>query len=555
MGGDHGHGQDAGHGDHGGHGGHDGGHGHGGAPCCGHGGSDLEAPLLGTGQANKTFMDEQSKLKKAVYFALFMMFVEIVGGIVANSLAIITDAAHMLSDVGGFIVSLVCLQLATQGMTQEYTYGFKQAEVLGALLSITIVWALTAVLLTEAVKRFYDLQEINAPYMFAISTLGFLVNLVLMKVLGHGHAHGGGGGDHGHSHGGHGDAHGDHSEDELAEEQASLAMRAAIAHVIGDIVQSLGVCLAALCIWTQPFDVGFTDTGVSKWNYADPMCTVLFGILVLFTTKSTLVQAVSSLMVKAPEHINQDKLAAKLRACPSVINVHDLHVWSMGSKDVLCTAHLLIDSKDKCTRVLTQAIKAAKSMGIGHSTFQIEIAGEFDPSLETYGLHDNPVPPGFSPKDDHGHGHEFHDGGDDHGHSHGEKKPSGHVENDHGHGHGEKKCSGHGEDDDHGHSHGEKKSSGHVEDDHGHSHGEKKPRADHGHSHGEKKPSEHVEEDHGHSHGEKKCDGHGEDDHGHGEKKPSGADHGHSHDSGHSHDGGHAQDGGSSVSYYQPPKA
>mmetsp|Transcript_95984 Transcript_95984/g.276525 ORF Transcript_95984/g.276525 Transcript_95984/m.276525 type:complete len:218 (-) Transcript_95984:63-716(-) len=184
-------------------GGHDHGHGH--AHAHAHGGEDLEAasgkePLLGgEGVSAEELIDEQRKLTRAVFFALFVMLVEIVGGLMANSLAIITDAAHMLSDVGGFVVSLVCLQLASHGASGSYTYGFKQAEVLGALLSVTIVWALTAALLMEACQRLQTLQAVNAPYMLGISTVGFVVNLILMQVLGHGHSHGGG---HGHSHGG-----------------------------------------------------------------------------------------------------------------------------------------------------------------------------------------------------------------------------------------------------------------------------------------------------------------------------------------------------------------
>mmetsp|Transcript_80684 Transcript_80684/g.168264 ORF Transcript_80684/g.168264 Transcript_80684/m.168264 type:complete len:453 (-) Transcript_80684:92-1450(-) len=448
------------HGDHGKEGGHSHDHGH--SHGHGHGGhGDLEAPLLGSNAGfNSHLMDEQRRLKQAVFFALFMMFVEIFGGILANSLAIITDAAHMLSDVGGFVVSLVCLQLASQGLTQEYTYGFKQAEVLGALLSIALVWALTACLLYEAFNRFYNLQEINAPYMFWISTLGFVVNLILMKVLGHGHSHGGGG--HGHSHGG------DHGEEE--DEASSLAMRAAIAHVIGDIVQSLGVCVAALCIWFRPFDVGFTENGVSKWNYADPCCTVMFGILVLNTTKSTLTQTIDNLMVKAPEHIDQEKLSSKLHACPGVIQIHDLHVWTMGSNDVLLTAHLMIDkkAKDAAMDTLKAAIKAAQSMGVGHPTFQIEIDGEFDPALESYGFHENPCSPkdGDTKKDGHSHG-----GHDDHGHSHDD---AGHKAHENGHQAHEahEGCSGHSHSN--GHSHGEPK----KEEGHGHSHS-----GDHGHSH------------------------------------------------------------------------
>jgi len=194
------------------------------------------------------------------------------------------------------------------------------------------------------------------------------------------------------------------------------------------------------------------------------MCTVLFGFLVLLTTKSTLKQAINSLMVKVPEHINQAALADKLRQLPGVDSMHDLHVWTMGSKDVLCTAHLMIADKNKSTDVLKSAIKLAQKMGIGHSTFQIEIVGEFDPALETYGIHENPVSPsmaGGSPESGHSHGGEH--GHSDSGHSHGGQPCQGH-ENGHG-GHGGEH-GGHGGHDHGGHDHG-----GHDSKCDGHGHG------------------------------------------------------------------------------------
>mmetsp|Transcript_60363 Transcript_60363/g.171588 ORF Transcript_60363/g.171588 Transcript_60363/m.171588 type:complete len:446 (+) Transcript_60363:78-1415(+) len=407
------------------HGGHDSGHSHGQEKRCdGHGGgheSHGHSHGHGHDHAAERPTDDKRKMKLAIYCALFFMTVEIVGGIFANSLAIITDAAHMLSDVGGFIVSLLALQLSEMEATQEYSYGFKQAEVLGALLSVMLVWALTAILMYEAVFRFISPEEIEAPTMLVIAVIGFLVNLVLMKVLGHGHAHGDEGCSHGHGHGG---------------EESGAAVQAAIAHVIGDIVQSLGVCLAALCIWVKPFDLGTTDSGVSKWNYADPCCTVLFGILVLFTTKSTLVRTVSTLMGKAPKHVDQAELVRRLTKIPKVDSVHDLHVWLVGSNEVLCTAHVMVEGASNATSVLNGAIEVAQGMGIYHSTFQIELVGEFDPATESYGaLHRNPSRHAVedAPQCCGGHGDTGHDQGDHHGHG---GEGHGHGANAGGHGHG-----------------------------------------------------------------------------------------------------------------------
>lgn len=408
----HGHGHDGhdGHDDHSGHGGHGGHDDHGGD---GHGHAHGQDGYRSGSESAKS-ADNEARLKKAVMWALLFMIVEIVGGLAANSLAIITDAAHMLSDVGGFIVSLVALQLSQMEATQEYTYGFKQAEVLGALLSVAIVWALTAVLLWEAVPRFIEPRPIDGRLMFFISLFGFAVNLVLMQVLGHGHSHGGD--DHGHSHG----------------EDDNVAVQAALAHVIGDIVQSLGVCVAALWIWLQPLDVGtvWTSRGeVSKWNYADPMCTCLFGVIVLHTTKATMVRTTETLMGKAPSRIDQNKLASDIEKIPNVVSIHDLHVWCMGSADVFTTAHIVVSKHEHQAAALRKAIQAARNAGVGHVTFQMEVFGEM---LETHcGGCESPKP---LPN---GHG-------------------SGHAEESHGHSHGAKEAHGH---------------SGHASDSHGHSHG------------------------------------------------------------------------------------
>jgi len=392
----------------------------------GHAHGDLEQPLLKGGNDDHGHShghahggdenEDAASLKKAVYLSLFFMAVELIGGYVCNSLAIMTDAAHMLSDVGGFIISLLGLYLAQRTATEQYTYGFKQAEVLGAFFSILIVWALTAVLLFQAYQRFLDPEPIHAPMMFLISVIGFLVNLVLMKVLGHNHSH----------------AHG--------EEDENIAIKAAVAHVIGDIVQSLGVCLAAALIWWQPFDVGTTETGVSKWVYADPCCTILFGIMVLATTKETIVFAMDTMMVKAPSHIDQDKFRKNILKIPNVVEIHDFHIWSMGSKETLCTAHIMISESKSQSTCLTKCIEVANSFGIGHSTFQLEVKGEFKCEGHSgLGCGLRASNEGHAHGDDSGHGHDGHDSG--HGHDKGHAHDDGHS---HGGGGGSDCCGGHG---------------------------------------------------------------------------------------------------------------
>lgn len=314
-------------------------------------------------------------LKKAIFLSLTFMFAEILGGILANSLAIMTDAAHLLSDVGGFIVSALSLHLISQG--------YQRAGTSGALVSVMLTWFMTGGLLIGAVQRTVQPQAIDGKLMFVVATMGLVVNLALMKVLGHNH------GSHGccgcttrspapvtvgvrrlrtqrrrreerteeasasaeptvsppenqvsvwmppplpdalllqpppctplpppstppplcgpctpanteeaKADDGQGSpAHSNYSKDSVDEE--SLAMRAALLHVIGDMIQSVGVMVASLLIWYQPFDLGVTNTGISKWCYADPICTFLFCLVVMLTTGSTAKQAVRQIVFKS----------------------------------------------------------------------------------------------------------------------------------------------------------------------------------------------------------------------------------------------------------------
>lgn len=349
----------------------------------------------------------------------------------SRSLAIVTDAAHLLSDVSGFAVSLFAVALSQREPSAHYTYGYHQAEILGALTSVLIVWAMTGVLLFEAIQRFYDLREVDGHLMLVMATLGLIVNFALFSTLHHGHDHGH---DHGHSHShnhghthnhshghphshnhGHTHSHGHggcshgsapstpesaHTHlnilsprDDIVEAatrgQSNLALDAAVIHIIGDAVQSVGVLLAALLIVWQPWDIGFTETGVSYWYYADPACTILFSILVMLTTIRTIRQSVSVLMHRVPETVSIGNFDTRLREIPGVMCCHDVHVWSVGSSNVIATVHVVVDSCNSCGDVLRACKKVAEEMGIGHSTFQIEVDGNFDHAQETFGdLHE-----------------------------------------------------------------------------------------------------------------------------------------------------------------------
>ena len=151
-------------------------------------------------------------------------------------------------------------------------------------------------------------------------------------------------------------------------------------HVVGDILQSLGVILAAVLIYWQPIDLGTTSNGLSFWVYVDPLITFVFSIMVIGTTIPTINQVIAILMQTVPVHVDSHELLVKMSEVEGVQEVHDMHVWGVGSSLVLCTAHVGIDFEcvhaDKCSTILPKLQDIANGFGIHHTTFQLEIVGK-----------------------------------------------------------------------------------------------------------------------------------------------------------------------------------
>lgn len=364
----------------------------------------------------------QRKLQLACACSLLFMCAEIVGGFLAGSLAIMTDAAHLLSDVAGFCISLFAIWIGTMPASKRLSFGFGRAEVIGAVTSVLFIWVLTGVLVYAAVERFIECigpnpkERVNGKLMFIVACIGLVVNLALMQILGHGHSHGGGGGhghshggsapaieDHGHSHsGGHGHAHGEkkksghghshggsssdsdsdgghghahgsghgHSHGgadleagqnkspETRKQLENINIQAAYIHALGDFIQSVGVCIAGALIWWKP-----------TWQIADPIATFIFSVLVLGTTVGIVRDSIHVLMEGTPDGIHPDEIERGLRACQSVVEIHDLHIWSLSAGLPSLSVHLISDDAETA---LHAAQHFLLSMGITHTTIQVE---------------------------------------------------------------------------------------------------------------------------------------------------------------------------------------
>ena len=359
----HEHGQDHAH-DHGHNHGHNHKHGHGQGHGHSHGDGHSHDEISEASSLSVCCCSNNSTLSRltcALFICILFAVSELIGGYLAGSLAIMTDAAHLFSDVASFGVSIFAICMSRRAPTYKFTFGMRRAETVGALLSVLIIWLITGVLIYEGVLRVKRIvsdpqtKQIEGRLMFFVACGGVLVNVALMCVLSasgqsHSHSHGGGSSQHGHSH--------------------SLSERAAYIHAIGDLVQSLGVVLAGGMIWWKSDG----QEGNGWWQLADPICTFLFGILVLYTTKQIFTDVVNIFLMRAPVEADMESLLDSIIALPYVHSVHDFHAFSVSPDFPLVIGHVVVnDQEGGDYSTMLKGIKACcLSRGIDHVTIQLE---------------------------------------------------------------------------------------------------------------------------------------------------------------------------------------
>lgn len=276
----------------------------------------------------------------------------------SSSLAIVTDASHLLTDFASFMISLCALWVASRPATQSMPFGWYRAEVLGALTSVLLIWVVTGVLLYLAILRFQNPSyEINAVIMLITSFVGLCVNVVMGFTL-HQHSH---------SHGGLGSSH--DYEVSGPNSGANINVRAAYVHVLGDIIQSLGVLVAAVIVYFRP-----------DWKIVDPICTVLFSLLVLITTFNILRDTMIVLMEGMPKGVNFVDVLETFMSIEGVVRVHNLRVWALSPDKIALAAHLAVKPGMNTTTVLKEASRRMyKKYNFFDCTLQIE---EFETQME-----------------------------------------------------------------------------------------------------------------------------------------------------------------------------
>jgi cobalt-zinc-cadmium efflux system protein len=258
------------------------------------------------------------------------MVAELAGGLLANSLALIADAGHMLSDAAALGLGLAAMWMASHPHTERRTFGFHRAEILAALANGSLLMALSFLVIWQAGARLSKPQQIESGLMLAVAVLGLLVNVVALNVLG-GHRH------------------------------DNLNVKGAFLHVMGDAVGSAGVILAGLVI-------RFTG-----WTPIDSIVSVFIALLILWSGLGLVRETVSVLLESSPRHLDADALRRDLLALEGVLDVHDLHVWTVTSGFVSLSCHCEIASGAVADDVLRRAtVLLRERYGIRHVTIQPE---------------------------------------------------------------------------------------------------------------------------------------------------------------------------------------
>ncbi|MBX3286320.1 MAG: cation transporter [Actinobacteria bacterium] len=273
----------------------------------------------------------RGRLAAAFGVLSLLMVVEFVAGWATSSLALISDAGHMLTDVLGIGMALAAIQLATRGSARSHrTFGLYRLEILAALANAVLLVGVAVYVLVEAVRRIGDPAEVIAGPMLAVAVLGLVANLVAFALLRPGAAE-------------------------------SLNLRGAYLEVVADTLGSVGVIVAAAVI------------GVTGWTWVDPVVGVGIGLFILPRTWRLGGQALRILIQAAPPELDLDDVERGLRDLDAVVDVHDLHVWTLTSDMEVASAHLVVASTADHHDVLDQARDLlGERWGIAHATLQIE---------------------------------------------------------------------------------------------------------------------------------------------------------------------------------------
>ena len=301
--------------------------------------------------------DLQKKFILSILLTSIILVVEVIGGLISGSLALLSDAAHVFMDIFALVLSFLAMHLAARPPDDRHSYGWNRAEVVAALINGSTLVIIAIGIWVEAYKRFLDPLEIRSSEMLVIAIIGLVVNLVVVAILGGYHP-----GSNTHKHVHTDEAELQHSQESPVARQ-NLNLHGAFLHVLGDAISSVGVIIAALLI-------RFTGA-----NWIDPLISILIGIIITISAVRLLRRALHILLEGVPEGLSVREINERLRTLPMVSQVHDLHIWSLSSESVALSAHITLDEdKPADPEVALEQISRLldRDFNIQHTTIQFE---------------------------------------------------------------------------------------------------------------------------------------------------------------------------------------
>ncbi|MGG1632264.1 cation diffusion facilitator family transporter [Rossellomorea sp. NRS-1567] len=263
-------------------------------------------------------------------FIFTFMIVEVIGGIVTNSLALLSDAGHMLSDAAALGLSLAAFYIGEKASDKGKTYGYKRFEILAAFINGITLILVSLYIFWEAYHRFIDTPMVS-PGMMVIAIIGLVVNIIVAWILMRG------------------------------DTEHNLNVRSAFLHVLGDMLGSVGAIAAGLLIY------------FFNWNLADPIASVMVAILIVISGWRVTKDSIHILMEGSPKGIDTEDVKNSLAAIPGVIEVHDLHVWCITSGFTALSCHVVVGNEvNRDIILLRLSAFLEEEFGIHHSTIQVE---------------------------------------------------------------------------------------------------------------------------------------------------------------------------------------
>ncbi|WP_436964849.1 CDF family zinc efflux transporter CzrB [Staphylococcus xylosus] len=262
------------------------------------------------------------------------MIVEIIGGFISNSLALLSDGLHMFSDTISLGVALVAFIYAEKNATKSKTFGYKRFEILAALFNGVTLFIIGIVIIVEAIGRFFNPEDVKSTEMFVISVIGLIVNIIVALLMFKG---------------------GDTSN--------NINMRGAFLHVMGDLLGSVGAITAAILIWTLNLTI------------ADPIASIIVSILIIKSSLGITKSSLNILMEGTPSDVNMNEVISTITEENEIENVHDCHIWTISNEMNALSCHAVVPndmSVEQCENLLDKLEHKLQHLNIQHMTIQLE---------------------------------------------------------------------------------------------------------------------------------------------------------------------------------------